>query len=122
MTPGDHLFGVTDGLGDYGNVGASSLQLLWVTGHRRLLLLGTDGRDQPRESGPAINHFHPDYIPAGFLSRAPARTEAWCDAVADARTHGMELWLRSPGSALSEIAGLDQDTSTLEQMMAWLGR
>jgi hypothetical protein len=123
VTPGDHPFGVADGLlSDYGNVGASSLQLLWVTGHRRVLLLGTDGRYQPRERGPAINHFHSDYIPAGFSSRAPAGTEAWCDAVADARTHGMELRLRSPSSALSEVAGLDQDTGTLEQAMAWLGR
>jgi hypothetical protein len=122
VTPGDHPFGVADGLaGDYGNVGASSLQLLWSMGHRRVLLMGTDGRYQRREGGPAINHFHPDYIPPGFSSRAPARTEKWLDAVADARAHGMDLRLRSPGSALSEIAGLEQDTGPLEQTMAWLG-
>jgi hypothetical protein len=122
VTSGDHAFGVANGLiRDYGNVGASSLQLLWSMGHRRVLLMGTDGRYQQRERGPAINHFHPDYIPRGFSSPEPARTEKWLDAVADARAHGMELRLRSPGSALSEIAGVEQDASPLELTMAWLG-
>lgn len=122
MAPGDHAFGVAGGqVGDYGNVGASSLQLLWSMGHRRVLLMGTDGRYQRREGGPAINHSHPDYILAGFSSRASARTEAWLDAAADARAHDMMLRLRSPGSALPEIAGLEQDTGPLDQTMAWLG-
>ena len=121
VTPGNHCFGPADGfIGDYGNVGASSLQLLWYMGHRRVLLMGTDGRYQRRVGGPSINHFRHDYIPAGFSSRAPARTEAWLEAIADARAHGMELWLRSPGSALSQIAGLVPHTGPLKQAVDWL--
>jgi type IV secretory pathway TrbD component len=123
VTPAETTFGVNGGqIADYGNVGASSLQLLWSMGHNRVLLMGADGRYQPRGGGPSINHFRPDYIPAGFSSTASPRTEKWNDAVADARAHGMELRLRSRGSALSEIAGLEQDTAALAQTMAWLGQ
>ncbi|OCW56989.1 hypothetical protein [Hoeflea olei] len=121
VDPATTDFGLRDGrIADYGNVGASSLQLLWSMGHRRVLLMGTDARYQLREGGPAVNHFRADYIPAGFSSNTPASTERWRDAVADARAHGMEFRLRAPGSALTEIAGLDQDAASLEQTAAWL--
>ncbi len=123
VSPAETVFGVHDGqIGDYGNVGASSLQLLWSMGHNRILLMGTDGRYQPRAGGPSINHFRADYIPAGFSSTTSPRTEKWGDAVADAIAHGVELRLRARGSALSEIAGLEQDTATLEQTAAWLSQ
>lgn len=121
VSPQDTAFGVHEGrIADYGNVGASSLQLLWSMGHSRVLLMGTDARYRRREGGPSINHFRADYIPAGFSSAAPARSEKWADAVSDALEHGMELRLRAKGSALSEIAGLEQDTATLAQTVAWL--
>lgn len=123
VRPAETAFGVHGGqIADYGNVGASSLQLLWSMGHSRVLLMGTDARYRRREGGPAINHFREDYIPAGFSSAAPARSEKWADAVFDALAHGMELRLRARGSALSEIAGLEQDTATLAQTVAWLSQ
>ncbi|SOE17803.1 hypothetical protein SAMN05877838_2707 [Hoeflea halophila] len=123
VSPAETAFGVHDGqIADYGNVGASSLQLLWSMGHDRILLMGTDARYRRREGGPAINHFRADYIPAGFSSTAPARSEKWADAIADARAHGIELRLRARGSALGDIAGLEQDTATLAQTLAWLAQ
>lgn len=121
VSPANTEFGLYGGpIADYGNVGASSLQLLWSMGHDRVLLVGTDARYLQGDGDPAINHFRMDYIPAGFSSTTSPSTERWIDAVADARANGMELRLRASGSALSEIAGLEQDTATLEQTVGWL--
>jgi len=121
VAPAGTVFGVHDGvIGDYGNVGASSLQLLLSAGHTRVLLMGTDGRYRQRDGGPAVNHFRADYIPAGFSSNNPPRTEKWIDAVSDALKHGMELRMRAIGSALATIEGLEQDTASLDDTKAWL--
>lgn len=122
VEPSGEAFGI-DGerIGDFGNVGATSLQLLIHCGHSRIVLMGTDARYKPRAGGPAINHFRPDYIPAGFSSRAPARIEDWPAAIAGARRNGAEIRLRTKGSALVEIAGLVEDTAPIDELRDWLG-
>lgn len=131
LVPGDRFATDAGELTDFGNVGATSLQLLALLGYRRVLMVGVDARyvELDRQV-PTLdedgylrvqddpNHFSPGYIRrqgprakpdlARILGRWP-HVAAECDRV------GLRVMNASPGSALECFPHSD-----FERGMTWV--
>lgn len=114
-------------LGDFGNVGASSLQILTSLGYVRVLMVGVDGRysilDDKKADGDGMvrvnddpDHFTPDYARGKRRLASPDFEKLlgrWPEVAEACRARGVEVRNASPGSALTcfpkvdFIAGLD---------------
>jgi len=93
-----------DEVGDFGNVGASSLQVIAALGYRRVALVGIDGRYTPGNAVEELqrNYFSPAYVtPGRWYSPDPATSlQQWDRAAAGCRRAGLEVRNASPGTAL----------------------
>ncbi len=127
LVDGGHFSVDPRALGDFGNVGASSLQILAALGYRRVAMVGVDARyedispeggiDRPRGDR---DHFHPDYYGGRRRNSRPDLNKVlgrWPD-VAEASTRaGMDVRNATPGSALDCFDEVDY-----QDALAWVGR
>jgi hypothetical protein len=93
-------------LADLGNVGAISLQILALLGHRRVLMVGVDGvYGADNDDDP--NHFRPDYargrVPLTDAERTRC-TAGWPVAARECRRLGLDVRNASEGTALTCFA------------------
>lgn len=112
-----NAFSENDGqLTDFGNVGATSLQVLWRRGFRKILMVGIDGAYHHFSEGEDdINHFRPDYnvgIPQGGLNRFVI---GWPAALEECRRHKIDVRNCSPGSTISDCLQVE-----IEEGLEWL--
>jgi hypothetical protein len=111
VSPAEAFARSPDRLADFGNVGATSLQLLALMGYRRVLLVGVDGVYVPDgDDGRDPNHFRPDYA----VGRAPLTdadrtryTGGWAPAARECGRLGIEVRNASEGTALSCFPTID---------------
>lgn len=117
-------------LGDFGNVGASSLQILAALGYRRIAMVGVDARyadfpaDGEGKSGIVLgqgdqDHFSPDYNrgkrkwanpdPGKILGR-------WPKAAKGCRELGIDVRNASPESSLECFELME-----FEDALSWIG-
>lgn len=90
---------------EFGNVGASSLQVLARRGYRRIVLVGVDGVYRA-----GVTHFRPDYSQGLWtmpLPDADTIREQWRQAMADCAGRGVAVRNASPGTALDVVPTLD---------------
>ena len=121
----------TDGLKvrDFGNVGASSLQILAWLRCRKVVLVGMDARYDRgatgRREGDFIrvdedkDHFHPDYLHGMRRIGKPDLQKIlgqWPLAAEGAREAGLDIVNASPGSRLDCFEKMD-----FEKALRWLG-
>lgn len=108
-----------DAIGDFGNVGASSLQVLAALGYRRVALVGVDARYTPGNSVEELqrNYFSPAYVtPGRWYSPDPATSLLqWDRAAAGCRRAGVDVRNASPGTALECFPKTD-----LAGALAWV--
>lgn len=104
---------------DFGNVGATSMQVLHLLGYRRILMVGVDGDYLPeKDTGTDANHFRPDYA-RGRVPLTPALraryTGCWPVVAAECKRCGIEVRNASPGTALTCF-----DTVDFDDGLGWL--
>jgi len=105
-------------LTDFGNVGATSLQLLWRLGFRKILMVGVDGRYRHySEGGDDINHFRPDYnigAPQGDLRRF---VRGWPAALEECRRLKIDVRNATLESAINDcpLTGLEEGLNWLSE-------
>lgn len=117
-------------MADFGNVGASSLQILAALGYRRVAMVGVDARYSTTEDfledaegfvplGEDTDHFDPNYlrrrrpVDSDFLRKVLGR---WPQVAKACHSRGLEVRNCSPGSALSEFESIE-----FEEALAWTG-
>jgi hypothetical protein len=110
-------------IGDFGNVAATSLQLLAALGCRRVALVGVDARYQAAPVSGAGEWVtvdtEPDHFSPGYLSgkRRAARPDfqyllgRWPLAAAGAAEHGMLVRNATPGSALDCFESVEYENA-----------
>lgn len=130
LVSGDSFATDAAALTDFGNVGATALQLLSILGYRRVLLVGVDARYVELDRQPVPdddgylrvdddpNHFFPGYIrrqiprPKPDLGRILGQ---WPHVAAECERVGLQVRNASPGSALECFA-----VSDFASGMAWV--
>lgn len=105
---------------DFGNVGASSLQILAALGYRRVVLIGVDGRYLPisTQADAQRNYFTSEYVAAGHRMLAfddETSRRQWDTAALGCRDAGVHVVNASPGSAVDCFP-----KSNLATALAWL--
>ncbi len=115
-------------LGDFGNVGATSVQVLAALGYRKVVLVGVDGRYTVRdeqENGPLVRVGpDPDHFTAEYLSgkRRCARPNlerilgGWPRLAEACRQYGIDVRNASPDSALDCFPAVGFDKA-----LTWVG-
>lgn len=116
MTPG-HVF-TTDilALTDFGNVGATSIQILVLLGYRRIAMIGVDARYSPIDEKAVVadkdgfflvdddpDHFCPEYVQDKRLRARPDFGKIlgqWPEVAKECASNAIEVRNASPGSAL----------------------
>jgi len=133
------LIGLKDGeqfsselsqLTDFGNVGATSIQLLALLGYRCIALIGIDARYVPLQNiaspdkdgfvtvADDPNHFCPEYVQGKRQSARPDLERIlgrWPLVARECVRHGIEVRNASPGSALTCFPPADFRTA-----VAWV--
>ena len=120
-------------LTDFGNVGATCLQLLALLGYRRVLLVGVDARyvelDQQTtlrdEDGYLRVEHDPNHFFPGYIRRQNPRAKPdlerilgrWPRVAAECARVGLDVRNASPGSALDCFP-----VSDFESGMSWVAR
>ena len=114
-------------IGDFGNVGATSLQILAALGYRKIALVGVDGRYgiQPVDSdGETIvatsdeDHFRSDYLCGKRRLARPDMIKIlgrWEAAAQGCAETGLQVCNASPGSALTCFPHLG-----IAEALAWI--
>ncbi len=132
VTVGEDAIFSTDwnALGDFGNVGASSLQILAALGYRRIAMVGVDARYTEVPSGAKgeggyilgqgdRDHFSPDYSRGKRKWANPdlARIlEGWPKAATACRELGIEVRNASLETSLDCF-----DRMEFEEALSWIG-
>lgn len=119
LEPGTVFSSSLTRLTDFGNVGATSLQVLAMLDYRRVLMVGVDGTYRPEDGHDRDpNHFRDDYA-AGRDQLTDADrmrySSGWPAAAAECGRLGVEVMNASPGTSLTCFAKID-----LEQGLDWL--
>lgn len=123
MTPG-HMFSTDIAeLTDFGNVGATSIQILVLFGYCRIAMIGVDARYSPVDANAVIadkdgfvlvdddpNHFCPEYV-QGKRQRAHLDfgklIGQWPQVAKECASYAIEVRNASPGSALDCFPATD---------------
>ena len=102
-------------LTDFGNVGATSFQILALLGYRRIGMVGVDARYRPLEDLPSVgkdefvlvdddpNHFCPEYVRGKRLRARPDVSRVlgqWPQVADECTRRGIDVRNASVGSAL----------------------
>ena len=115
---GDSFSTELGGLADFGNVGASSLQVLAGLRYRRVALVGVDARYSTAPGAGPQDYFTPEYA-AGKVGRADPDwhfiLEQWPTVAEACGQAGMEVRNASPESALSCFEPI-----TFEDALSWV--
>jgi hypothetical protein len=111
-------------INDYGNVGASSLQILASLGYCKVVLIGVDARYDRGAAGPVdggfirveddADHFHPDYLRGMRRVAQPDLQKIlgqWPSAALGARAAGLTIVNASLGSQLDCFERMDFEAS-----------
>jgi hypothetical protein len=119
LVEGERFANTLETLTDFGNVGAVSMQVLYLLGYRRVLMVGVDGDYLPeRDVGNDANHFRDDYA-RGRVPLTPALraryTGHWPVVAAECKRLGIEVRNSSPGTVLTCF-----DTIGLDDGLGWL--
>jgi hypothetical protein len=106
-------------ISDFGNVGATSMQILNLLGYRKILMVGVDGDYLPeRDTDGDANHFRDDYA-RGRVPLTPALraryTGHWPIVAAECNRCGIDVRNASPGTVLTCFGTIDFDDG-----LAWL--
>jgi len=130
LEDGELFSGELPQLTDFGNVGATSIQLLALLGYRRIALIGIDARYDPlpnigspdKDGFVTVtndpNHFCPEYVQGKRQSARPDLERIlgrWPLVARECTRHGIEVRNASPGSALSCFPPADFRTA-----VAWV--
>ena len=128
MLSGDTFFAQTQMGSDFGNVGASSLQILAGLGYQRIVMVGVDGYYPSLDTKVSASvvyqkadpdHFHPDYAsPTSRVSSLSAETVLgrWPKVAQACKDRNIQVRLASPGSALTCF-----ETIPFEDTLRWIG-
>jgi hypothetical protein len=115
---------------DFGNIGASSLQILAALGYRRAVLLGVDARYKLAHSVTSMdatsslkkenvnNHFSCDYekgLPRVVEPDLQKVLGHWPDVANECRRIGLDVRNASPGSALTSFPMI-----SFEDALVWI--
>ncbi len=116
MTPGRMFSTDILELTDFGNVGATSLQILALLGYRRIAIIGVDARYRPLDETSVVadkdgfvlvdddpNHFCAEYAQGKRLRARPDLRKIvgqWPYVASECASHAIEVRNASPGSAL----------------------
>jgi hypothetical protein len=112
MCPGEAFTDRLDLLTDFGNVGATSMQILQGLGYDRVLLVGVDARyTQPADHDPAAiaaGHVDPDHFLPGYragiafdtTTERSVYTRGWPLVARESTRRGIEIRNASHGSSL----------------------
>lgn len=118
-------------LGDFGNVGASSLQVLGAMDYRRVVMVGIDARyttvNPPGTNDQELirvdhdqDHFSPEYMRGKIRMAKPDLDKLigrWPEVAEQCKRYGMEVRNASPGSALKCFASMQ-----LEIALSWIAK
>ena len=130
VTEGDQFSMDLAELTDFGNVGASSLQILAALGYRRVVMVGVDARHTPFNEAPAatddgfvMRDDNPNYFCADYVrgKKQPANLDIeklfgkWPVVAAACRRQGLSVVNASPGTALTCFPLL-----TLDEAIKWV--
>jgi hypothetical protein len=133
VAPG-HIFS-TDilALTDFGNVGATSIQILALLGYRRIAMIGIDARYSPVDETSVVtekdgfvlidddpNHFCAEYVQGKRLRARPDLSmilRHWPQVAKECAKNSIEVRNASPGSALDCFPTTDF-TSAIEWVLA----
>lgn len=118
----------TNVMGDFGNAGATSLQVLASLGYRRVVMVGVDARYSEYHATGGEEYLQdsgdPDHFTAAYSNgkRRRARPDLdrilgrWPEAAAACNSGGIEVRNASPGSSLTCF-----ETMEFEDALAWIG-
>lgn len=131
VTEGDQFSVDLTALTDFGNVGASSLQILAALGYRRVAMVGVDGRHlpltepttAPDERGLVMRDDNPNYFCAEYVrgKKQPASLNLekifgqWPVVAGACKRLGVDVVNASPGSALTCFPALG-----FEEAITWV--
>ena len=116
---GPHFSDTLSALTDFGNVGATSIQVLRLLGYRKILMVGVDGDYSPeKDIDSDANHFRDDYA-RGRVPLTPALraryTGDWPVVAAECKRFGVDVRNASQGTVLNCFDKIDFDDG-----LAWL--
>jgi hypothetical protein len=106
----------SDVLTDYGNAGATTLQIMYHRGLRKVLLVGVDGAYDPHATvGADTSHFEAAYARAPQPADMSRYVVGWPAALAESKKRGVQVRNASPGSRVEGCASID-----FEAGLRWL--
>ena len=125
--PGNTFSTVISTLTDFGNVGATSLQILALLGYRRIAMVGVDARyflPADTQIPDALRHDNPNYFDCRYSHGRGKPGDInmnkvlgqWPAVAAECSARGIDVRLASPGSALQCFPQIDFATS-----IEWIG-
>lgn len=133
MSSGEKFATDISALTDFGNVGATSIQLLALLGYRRIAMVGVDARYEAVNAADVVagkdgfvfvdgdpNHFCPEYAHGKRQSAHPDLGRIlgqWPQVASECRKHGIEVCNATPGSALDCFP-----TSDFADAIGWLSK
>lgn len=121
VEPGSGFATTPNQLTDFGNAGATSVQLLWLLGFRRIVLIGVDARyrrqadlvvdaDGYTRAAVRLDHFCPEYASGKRLRVNPDLTMitgGWQRVASEAAKCGVQVRNATPDSALDCFPTID---------------
>jgi len=121
LVPGSSFGTSLSALTDYGNVGSISMQVLYLLGYRKVLMVGVDGDYLPEtDVSRDHNHFRPDYA-TGRVPLTPELrvryTAGWPAVAAECERLALQVRNASPGTVLTCF-----ETADLTEGLAWIAR
>lgn len=125
LLSGDFFCSEFPAVTDFGNVGATSVQILALLGYKRIVLIGVDarysriGKSIPDKDGFVLvdddpNHFSPDYAKGKRLNKNPdlvRSIEMWTKVAEECKRLEIEVMNASAGSSLDCFQKTDFETA-----------
>jgi hypothetical protein len=123
LMAGDRFSTDVSALTDFGNVGATSIQILALLGFRRIGMVGVDARYAAIDEKTSVadkdgfvtvdddpNHFCAEYVRGKRLRAQPDLKKLvgqWPRVATECKRNGLEVRNASPGSALAHFPATD---------------